>query len=329
MQLLKICVLLTLAESISAADHIARPQSSKFFIAECDAGFANRLRVLSFFMSYTKYFNAELLFIWEVNAACPGHFLETFQPLDGVTFISRKHASYFEQPVYRVMRSNNTRADIKILLRDLKFHKFRSGHVLDTSFRKFLLTPRMQLKVAEFVVKHNICNAISVHSRITDLAAGLTYHQHMSAERHIWWLRSSHAREHTEKKIFLACDSPITQKLFIDTFGDRIIVQNEMKLLPDMPFPTGSPNENPITNATEFRYTSFEDAVVDAYIASYANYTRLNPYSSYSEHIKLLQVQRMDYKDVPLCPSNKDINIYRDSLTKAGGLTDSEHQLIR
>jgi len=46
------------------------PKPGSFLIAECDAGIANRLRVLAFFMEYTQSFRAELFFVWEVNVAC-------------------------------------------------------------------------------------------------------------------------------------------------------------------------------------------------------------------------------------------------------------------
>lgn len=45
-----------------------------YIIATCDSGLANRLRVLAAYMHVGKrrFDNAHLLFVWDVNSACPG-----------------------------------------------------------------------------------------------------------------------------------------------------------------------------------------------------------------------------------------------------------------
>ena len=98
-----------------------------FIVAGSDGGLSNRLRALVAYMhvAKVKYNNAELgnsfnslryfiillfscflsrsymhnfciVFVWDVNAACPGHFLEIFRPLDGVTFIKNASRPSFE-----------------------------------------------------------------------------------------------------------------------------------------------------------------------------------------------------------------------------------------
>jgi hypothetical protein len=103
-----------------------------YIVAESDAGLSNRLRVLAGYMyvGEARFSGAHLVFIWDVNAACPGHFLEIFQPIPGVLF------------------ANNG-----------------SRYVVD----KFIPTPRIKFMASEFVRKYDICNAAAMHLRLTDL----------------------------------------------------------------------------------------------------------------------------------------------------------------
>jgi len=59
-----------------------------YILAESNGGLANRLRVLAAYMHIGRanYEGAHLVFIWDVNLACPGHFLEIFSPLPDVIF---------------------------------------------------------------------------------------------------------------------------------------------------------------------------------------------------------------------------------------------------
>lgn len=58
-----------------------------YIIAESRTGLGNRLRVLAAYsyLAETK-FKTHLVFIWDVTEACPGHFLQVFEPLKNVVF---------------------------------------------------------------------------------------------------------------------------------------------------------------------------------------------------------------------------------------------------
>ena len=62
----------------------------EFIVAESDGGLSNRLRVLisHLYLAEVLHNNAHLVFIWDVNDACPGHFLHIFKPIPSVTFVS-------------------------------------------------------------------------------------------------------------------------------------------------------------------------------------------------------------------------------------------------
>ncbi len=59
-----------------------------YILAESDSGLSNRLRVLAAYMHIGEYKfgGAHLAFVWDVNSACPAHFLEIFQPIQNVIF---------------------------------------------------------------------------------------------------------------------------------------------------------------------------------------------------------------------------------------------------
>ena len=70
--------------------------SGGYIIAGCDGGLANRLRVLAAYIHIAKYnYKSELMFIWDVNSACPGHFLQIFEPIEGVIFAHNSSRSVF------------------------------------------------------------------------------------------------------------------------------------------------------------------------------------------------------------------------------------------
>jgi len=69
---------------------VKHDSSYNFIIAESDGGLSNRLRVLisHMFLAEVLHNNAHLVFIWDINDACPGHFLQIFKPIPRVTFTS-------------------------------------------------------------------------------------------------------------------------------------------------------------------------------------------------------------------------------------------------
>ena len=64
---------------------------SGYILAESNGGLSNRLRVLASYIhvGQANYAGAHLVFIWDVNQACPGHFLEVFKPIPGNYFFNQ------------------------------------------------------------------------------------------------------------------------------------------------------------------------------------------------------------------------------------------------
>ena len=87
--MLLISLLITLVFTSVSVEEGRAPPLDGYMIAGSDGGLSNRLRVLVAYMHIAKVsYKAELVFVWDVNAACPGHFLEIFRPIQGVSFIS-------------------------------------------------------------------------------------------------------------------------------------------------------------------------------------------------------------------------------------------------
>lgn len=52
-------------------------------------GLCNRLRVMFSYWEYAKLQNKNLIVIWEVDDACPGFFLDYFEPVNGINFVPK------------------------------------------------------------------------------------------------------------------------------------------------------------------------------------------------------------------------------------------------
>ena len=58
------------------------------------------------FIGKVMHNNANVVFIWNVNDACPGHFLELFRPLNRVAFASNESREIFTKHALKVSISH-------------------------------------------------------------------------------------------------------------------------------------------------------------------------------------------------------------------------------
>ena len=175
--LLSICII---HECFSIIQKKAIPKSSGstssgYIIAESDGGLSNRLRVLisHMFLAEALHNNAHLVFIWDVNEACPGHFLQIFKPIPQVTFTSSDFINLSDE-------SRNTTVSWNELARNaIKIYpKSRDGFeqtmfAYDVNYivkRRFwwdiqlrlweyiIPTRELEEKIEDYVKEHNVCN---------------------------------------------------------------------------------------------------------------------------------------------------------------------------
>ncbi len=198
----------------------------RYIIAGSDAGMSNRLRALFAYcaIAHTIYNKAQLLFVWDVNDACPGHFLSVFQPLPNVTFISSMDRENFANHAMAVF--NNTRETFDQILYDHEMNFYiKKRYFFDLQLVYYrLLQPTVEVEniVSSFVIDHGLCNMTAVHVRRTDLWDTLSHRIRTAQDAYFRWLD-----EHTESNssIFLLTDNPQTQKDFFARYGlPRVLV---------------------------------------------------------------------------------------------------------
>lgn len=160
----------------------------KYIIVESDGGLANRLRVLVSYYFIAKHFYSDyhLFMVWEVNDACPGHFLSIFQPIDDVTFITNTTRSILLQ-MHRYIDDDiisypNTRDGFGLTMAKLEVdtylkhkHKIRNmkrylwNHEKELWWSLMKPLHDIQWRAFQYAREHDICNSSAIHIRRTDL----------------------------------------------------------------------------------------------------------------------------------------------------------------
>ena len=288
-------LLLTIIVFHSASEGLSSLEG--YIIAGSDGGLSNRLRVLVAYMHISKVlYNAELLFIWDVNAACPGHFLEIFRPLQGVTFIGNfsvealRPAAKASFPI--------SRDHFEYIMMTFDIPKNRYGFIswwdIQTNgYGKLHPVPYIQKRANDFIIKENICNASSMHLRQTDMYKILKPKRRASVESFDRFVDS----RPSEEKIYLMTDNPESQRRFIDKFGaKKILVYAEMgNMVGNVSISHDSEGQiysqiregSNVSIPEEFRYSTLEHLLVDIIIASHAHVFKGTPFSSASDLVNI------------------------------------------
>lgn len=145
-----------------------------YIIAESQGGLANRLRVLAAYMhiAENKFNGAHTAFIWDINDACPGHFLNLFQPISNVIFAGNNSRYVLDKHAKIVYE--NSMAVFTWTLQMNNIPKNRHGfptwpQIEFNMYSRYLPLRRISHIVEKFVRRHNICNSTAMHIRTTDL----------------------------------------------------------------------------------------------------------------------------------------------------------------
>ena len=139
-----------------------------YVVVGSDAGLSNRLRALVAYMHVAEWkYNAELLFVWDVNAACPGHFLEIFQPIPGVNFISNSSRAIFDTGAIKVF--GNTRYTFELIMMEHDVPKNRRGYkswwnIMLDGYGKLSPLPDIAIEVRRFVTQYRYSSNSSWHA---------------------------------------------------------------------------------------------------------------------------------------------------------------------
>ena len=103
--------------------------------------------------------------VWDVNEACPGHFLQIFNPLDKVTFITNSTKSYFLRNATKVYTNYCMGLRQFCGMYDIRYH-WRKELSIWSLFKPIA---EINKKVHSYCLKNNICNISAMHVRKTDL----------------------------------------------------------------------------------------------------------------------------------------------------------------
>lgn len=286
-----------------------------FIITGSFGDFTNRLRVLTtyYHIAQKSYNSCHLYFVFDTNDECPSHFLEVFESLKGITFISRQiydtlamNAAYASPPE---LSSIKTRKEI---LNDHKIsYSVREWNEIRRNLYK-LLVPSSYVKQTYkmFIEHYNICNisAINIKKNGTDSAANF-----------VSFIESRH-----NESVFLMTNDKDTQIFYRKKYPNKILVLDTML------------NTNSYKNNSKFQTTlsesfhshpteslssslppSIAPLIIEIYIAAHSKVFLGSKYSLVTETIRLLKpsihVSNCRYKSHT--SSNPYLTLYEDHLT--------------
>lgn len=285
-----------------------------YIIAESSSGLANRLRVLAAYLhvAEAKYKGAHLVFIWDKNEACPGHFLSVFEPVPNVIFAKNESRNVLDK--HSKINYENSFAVFSWIMKmnDIPRNKFGYPSWSQIEYNmhsRFFPTREIMFKAINFVRGHNICNSSAMHIRETDMAATLAKssggRKKSSIQQFIKFVES----RPTEEPVFLLTDNPVTQKFFVEKYGSKkILVYDFMEsAINQLPLRVANASDiisnriSEISSAlsSDHRFTTLENTVLDVIIAAHAKIFKPSGFSSLSELV--LMFNRIGKQDRGWC----------------------------
>jgi hypothetical protein len=271
-----------------------------YIIAESDSGLGNRLRVMAAYMYIAEYKfdGAHLVFVWETNEACPGHFLSVFEPIPQVVFAS--NASRFVLDKHSKINYENSWAVFSWIMQMNNIPKSRFGapswgEIEYRMHSRYFPRRELMYLALDFIERHHICNASAMHIRQTDMALSVERKSHgrrkISIHSYMRFVESLPADE----PVFLMTDSPDTQQYFLKHYGPKkILVYSLMnETINQLPMRIDSMKDMPKyhklnVTAEDHRYTTLENTVIDIVIAAHARQFKPAIFSSMSELVSTM-----------------------------------------
>jgi hypothetical protein len=296
-----------------------------YIIAESDSGLGNRLRVLAAYMyiAENKFSGAHLVFIWDKNEACPGHFLSVLEPIPNVVFAT--NSSRYVLDKHSKINYENSYAVFSWIMQMNAIPKSRHGlpswgEIEYRMYSRYFPKRELMYLALEYIERYNICNATAMHIRQTDMALSVERKSHgrkkMSIHGYVKYVES----RPVEEPVFLLTDSPKTQSYFLNLFGPKKILvyslmnetinQLPMNVLSSKNIPNRSENGS-LSGlvAEEHRFTTLENTMIDVIIAAHAKEFKLSIFSSLSELVSSMSA--IGKRDRGWCSTASTISRYR------------------
>ena len=220
-------------------------------------GLCNYLRVIISYYEYARTIDEELIVVWEVSESCPGFFLDYFEPISNITFLTEKPSD-----------------DMKVEYIGCSPHPNFKGNYRSKFGGWCNLIPKHSIK-KKIEEKRNILkdNYISIHVRRTDhVGLAKKNNRFISDEEFFNFIDESY----NYKNIYLATDDKDTYYKFKKKYPDQILFKYHKT-----------------RNEDCLRQTSLEDAIIDIYICSFSKYFKGSGWSSFSDVIQIIRDSRI------------------------------------
>ena len=219
-------------------------------VIEAKSGLCNRLRVVFSHYQYARSVNSKLTVIWVKNSACPGCFLDYFEPVENIEFVSKppKKKIYYSgngcHPKYNPGCCGQGKITCKMYL-----------------YGKLELLPDLKKTIAE---KKSLLEDryVAVHIRRTD-------HVRLAKRKSTYT---------ADKEFLNFIDKNKTRNLYIATDNKKTYDQLFSKYGKLVKFKYHS-------TTGDLRETTLRDAIVDLYMCTYADQFMGTTYSSFTETI--------------------------------------------
>ena len=309
-------LLLLLPLALLLADNptsIVQPYSGPdpgYILAESDGGLSNRLRVMAAYMHIgeAKFGGAHLVFVWDVNSACPGHFLEIFQPVPSVIFATNASRYVLDKHAKIVFENSMAVIPWIFTMNNIPKNKFGQaswGQIERNMYSRYWPSVRVMAIVDAYVRRHNVCQGAAMHLRLTDMSTHMSRKKKVvNVNSYFDFVESRPAGE----KVFLLTDNPDSQRLFVDKYGDRILTYQTITPAAQQRAAVHAPGAGPSVKFTggldsvqamdiapsavngssgalpgDHRFTTLEHALIDILIAAHAKNFKAAMFSSLSD----------------------------------------------
>jgi len=238
--------------------------------------------------------------IWDVNGACPGHFLQIFKPLVNVTFISNSSRELFAKNALKVYPNSRDGFERTLLNYDVNLIiKRRTWWNIELAYWEQLHWIReIDSLVETFVYNHDVCNMASMHIRKTDMELELNSKKRSGDDHYFKWVD----KRPLGQPVYLMTDNPDTHRTFVQKYGSEKIrifanissVEQQIPVVPTVlaVSATNNASNNVVKTAPQLavdhRFTTLKHAIVDVLIAARARDFRPAPFSSVSDLVRMM-----------------------------------------
>lgn len=310
--LLITCILLLIIVHADNPTSIVKPYDGPdpgYILAESDGGLSNRLRVMAAYMyiAEAKYGGAHLAFVWDINSACPGHFLEIFQPIPTVIFATNASRYVLDKNAKIVYENSMAVIPWIFTMNNIPKNKFGQpswGQIERNMYSRYWPSVRLMRIVTDYVERFNICSSSAMHLRLTDMTTHLTKKKKVvNINSYMDFVESRPADE----AVFLLTDNPESQRQFLEKFGQKKILTyqtiapaaHQRNILgahgvgPSVKFTGGTTSlahmdisPSALSNGSlpgDHRFTTLEHALIDILIAAHSKSFKAAAFSSLSD----------------------------------------------